>query len=359
MPIPANRPTPRPSRTRRKGEVSVGIAESKGYSAIPAIAYGPGLPMHGHLKARARAGRHHKGEGDGEQRLIQRTPPRKSPSLGLQQNERGGHLLPVEGRSRVPGEGLGHALAENRFAELYRDHGRFVLAYALRRAVPEDAADVVAETFLVAWRRLDDVPGDGRARLWLYGVAHRVLADHTAVRCALEAPLERAHARLQPGGPVECGAGRGSGAGEMLLVRDQGGHDRPLQVASFPPAAPCRALRRQPRALPSACRAQPNRVGRTSLTVATGDRPCRTRKVFSLPATRAIGRRTTGFEGSGVEPAFEPGVGVVGFVPERRSHHVGPALRAEGDGGVGRERAGSGSPGSYRAARCHEGEAKE
>jgi RNA polymerase sigma-70 factor (ECF subfamily) len=68
--------------------------------------------------------------------------------------------------------------AEERLAELYAEHGRDVLAYALRRAPgPEDAADVVAETFLIAWRRLRDVPTGEDARLWLYGVARRVLAN--------------------------------------------------------------------------------------------------------------------------------------------------------------------------------------
>nr|WP_246416570.1 sigma-70 family RNA polymerase sigma factor [Nocardioides luti] len=43
---------------------------------------------------------------------------------------------------------------------------------------PEDAADVVADAFLVAWRRLDDVPPGDEARLWLYGVARRTLANH-------------------------------------------------------------------------------------------------------------------------------------------------------------------------------------
>lgn len=67
--------------------------------------------------------------------------------------------------------------AEAQLERLYADHGREVLAYALRRvAEPEDAADVVAETFLVAWRRLAEVP-DGEALLWLYGVARRVLAN--------------------------------------------------------------------------------------------------------------------------------------------------------------------------------------
>jgi RNA polymerase sigma-70 factor (ECF subfamily) len=35
----------------------------------------------------------------------------------------------------------------------------------------------VAETFLVAWRRLDKVPAGEQARLWLYGVARRQLAN--------------------------------------------------------------------------------------------------------------------------------------------------------------------------------------
>lgn len=83
----------------------------------------------------------------------------------------------MEGRPQSHDGELGQALAEKRFAELYRQHGRFVLAYALRRAEPEDAADVVAETFLVAWRRLDEVPHGDRARLWLYGVAGRALAN--------------------------------------------------------------------------------------------------------------------------------------------------------------------------------------
>jgi RNA polymerase sigma-70 factor (ECF subfamily) len=43
---------------------------------------------------------------------------------------------------------------------------------------PEDAADVVAETFLVAWRRGPELPAGDEARLWLYGVARRVLANH-------------------------------------------------------------------------------------------------------------------------------------------------------------------------------------
>jgi RNA polymerase sigma factor (sigma-70 family) len=65
----------------------------------------------------------------------------------------------------------------DRFQALYEANYHRVLGYALRRVDREDAADVVAETFLTAWRRLDDVPDGHAARLWLYGTARRVLAN--------------------------------------------------------------------------------------------------------------------------------------------------------------------------------------
>lgn len=67
---------------------------------------------------------------------------------------------------------------EDRFAALFELHHRGLLAYAVRRvADPADAADIVAETFLVAWRRLDEVPPGDQARPWLFGVARRVIAN--------------------------------------------------------------------------------------------------------------------------------------------------------------------------------------
>ena len=67
---------------------------------------------------------------------------------------------------------------ERRLNALYAAHGRAVLAYAVRRTDDEhDAADVLAETFLVAWRRLDDVPTGDLALMWLYAVARRTLAN--------------------------------------------------------------------------------------------------------------------------------------------------------------------------------------
>lgn len=61
-----------------------------------------------------------------------------------------------------------------RFESVYRDHYGSIHAYA-RRRLPERADDVVAETFLVAWRRLEHLPREPLP--WLYGIARRVLAD--------------------------------------------------------------------------------------------------------------------------------------------------------------------------------------
>ena len=55
---------------------------------------------------------------------------------------------------------------DGRFEALFRANYAAVRGYALRRARREEAQDVVAETFLVAWRRFDEVPVD--ALPWLY-----------------------------------------------------------------------------------------------------------------------------------------------------------------------------------------------
>jgi RNA polymerase sigma-70 factor (ECF subfamily) len=64
------------------------------------------------------------------------------------------------------------------FSALYRSKRAQITGYALRRAASrEDAADVVAETFEIAWRRLDDVPASPDDLLWLFVTARHVLAN--------------------------------------------------------------------------------------------------------------------------------------------------------------------------------------
>lgn len=68
-------------------------------------------------------------------------------------------------------------MREARLRSLYDAHVDAILAFALRRApTPEDAADVVSDTFLTAWRRLDELP-EGAERLWLFGTARHLLAN--------------------------------------------------------------------------------------------------------------------------------------------------------------------------------------
>ncbi len=78
----------------------------------------------------------------------------------------------------MTGEPAGERGERERFRQLYLANQPPLSAYALRRtATPEDAADLVAEVFAVAWRRLVDVPRGRDGTLWLYGVARHLLAN--------------------------------------------------------------------------------------------------------------------------------------------------------------------------------------
>ena len=127
-------------------------------------------------------------------------------------------------RSRVGGV----RESEEQLRRLYTVHGRPVLAYALRRtSSAEDAADAVAETFLVAWRRLDSIPS-GDALPWLYGVARRILANqrratHRRVRLAerlrreLPAALQAIDPPVTSNGPVTAALRRLSADDQEIL----------------------------------------------------------------------------------------------------------------------------------------------
>ncbi|WP_309709546.1 RNA polymerase sigma factor [Pseudolysinimonas sp.] len=67
----------------------------------------------------------------------------------------------------------------SRFEVALAANARDLLAYFERRVVPrEDAADLLAETMIVAWRRETDLPtADEEARRWLFGVARKVLLN--------------------------------------------------------------------------------------------------------------------------------------------------------------------------------------
>lgn len=80
------------------------------------------------------------------------------------------------------------------FRVLFDDNYSLLLSYSLRRVVSlEDARDVVADVFTVAWRRWDSLPDDPvEQRMWLYGVARRVVSN----RHRTEIRLSRLNDRL-------------------------------------------------------------------------------------------------------------------------------------------------------------------
>lgn len=95
------------------------------------------------------------------------------------------------------------AAAEARLEMLFRRHHRDVAAYVRRRAGPDLIDDVVAETFLVAWRRLGEVPAE--ARPWLLGVARKALATQrrsASRRLSLATKLQESPRTIEPVEPA-------------------------------------------------------------------------------------------------------------------------------------------------------------
>jgi RNA polymerase sigma-70 factor (ECF subfamily) len=82
------------------------------------------------------------------------------------------------------------ALVERESADL--------LSYFLRRtASPDDAADLLGDTLLVIWRRESSIPSDQtEARMWMFGIARRVLSGERRSRSRRNSLSEQLGARL-------------------------------------------------------------------------------------------------------------------------------------------------------------------
>lgn len=93
------------------------------------------------------------------------------------------------------------ATDERWFEGLWQAHADAVFAYARRRSDDETAGEVVAGTFLVAWRRRDEVPDEPLP--WLYGVARRVLADQRRTRSRQARVAERLGNSPRHGSPAD------------------------------------------------------------------------------------------------------------------------------------------------------------
>jgi RNA polymerase sigma factor (sigma-70 family) len=73
---------------------------------------------------------------------------------------------------------VGRNPREQRFRAIYDQGQPRLIRFALRRVTtPEDAADVVAETFAIAWRKLDRIPDGDAALVWLFATGRNVIAN--------------------------------------------------------------------------------------------------------------------------------------------------------------------------------------
>ena len=130
---------------------------------------------------------------------------------------------------------------EAQFDALFQTYVSDVVAYCRWRASsPSDAEEAVAEVFLTAWRRFDDVPQGDAARVWLYATARRMIANQrrsTRRRAALaervalttpvhEPPADQVHSLVREGlrrlGPLDR---------EVLLLSEWEGLS-PAQIAT-------------------------------------------------------------------------------------------------------------------------------
>lgn len=162
-----------------------------------------------------------------------------------------------------------------RFELLYGKHAAAVKAYVLRRVDPSMADDVVAEVFVVCWRRLEELPAD--ALPWLLGIARRVLSTHRRGerrRAALGERLAQvSHSELAAPAPVLCdgvvaAALRRLGETDrelLLLIAWEGlSPTRAAAVLHIKPATArvrlLRARRRLSGALAEACAHEPARL---------------------------------------------------------------------------------------------------
>jgi RNA polymerase sigma-70 factor, ECF subfamily len=86
-----------------------------------------------------------------------------------------------------------------RFEAAYRELYEPICGYTLRRIrQPEDAAEVIAETFATLWRRFDSCPEGAQLRPWLYGVARRLIANQRRGERRRSALGERLLANFDP-----------------------------------------------------------------------------------------------------------------------------------------------------------------
>jgi RNA polymerase sigma-70 factor (ECF subfamily) len=112
----------------------------------------------------------------------------------------------------------GHSDEAADFSALYRETHADVLAFLLRRCpTADDAADCLAETYLAAWQKRDQLPAGTDARPWLFGVARNMMRRGREHRSRIATAAQALATEL--------------GAGSRVCPAPNIGDDDPIMVA--------------------------------------------------------------------------------------------------------------------------------
>jgi RNA polymerase sigma-70 factor (ECF subfamily) len=124
---------------------------------------------------------------------------------------------------------------ERAFASLYEAAYPDLVRFVQRRAQPDHAEDVVADAFLVVWRRLEELPRrPDDARAWVFGIARNILLNEQRGeqrRRALAVRLAETASLSDAGSDVELAVGRVDLARAWGLLTDT--HQEVLALAVF------------------------------------------------------------------------------------------------------------------------------
>ncbi len=89
--------------------------------------------------------------------------------------------------------------SDRRMTEAFDANAADLLAYLERRVLPrEDAADVLGEAMIIAWRKVKRLPDDAQeARMWLFAIAKNTLLNHRRSATRRLAAIERLRAEIR------------------------------------------------------------------------------------------------------------------------------------------------------------------